>query len=37
LAGKTTWYYVLLSATTPNWQANQTTWNKILDSVQIDQ
>ncbi len=36
LAGKTTWYYVLLSATTPNWQANQTTWNKILDSVQID-
>jgi len=37
LAGKTTWYQMIMVATSNNWQANQSTWNKIFNSIQIDQ
>jgi hypothetical protein len=37
LAGQKSWYYLMLAATTANWQANQSTWNQILNSIKIDQ
>ena len=36
LAGKNTWYYVYLAAVQNSWQANGLTWDKILNSIQID-
>lgn len=35
--GKNGVYYVLIAATAPNWQANQSTWQQMVDSIKIDQ
>lgn len=37
VAGKQTFYYILLSNVENNWQANQAVWQQVLDSIKIDQ
>jgi hypothetical protein len=36
-AGKSTIYSFILSSLTSNWEQNQSTWQKVLDSIKIDQ
>ncbi len=36
-AGKNTYYYFYITANQSNWQANNTVWPKILNSLKIDQ
>jgi general stress protein CsbA len=35
--GKKSFYYVLIDSVTDNWNSNQEIWNKVVDSIKIDQ
>lgn len=37
LLGKSAFYYLMIYSTDYNWEANQDTWQKVLNSIKIDQ